>query len=110
MLIRYPAMSFRKPKSHRHAEDRDWHQWLAKNEASLKRAGLPPSVTMSAAHWNDFVQNGSFDWHPSDGFSFDQLSLEQMATLLAVLEEAPAIYQGPIIGWLSVRLGRPAAG
>jgi len=109
-------MSFRKPKSHRDAEDRAWRQWLAANEIALKRVGLPPGVTMSAAHWNDFLQNGMLDWHPesNDGFCFLQLSREQMEHLLAVLEAAletaPEFSEGLMIGWLRQRLGRPDPG
>jgi hypothetical protein len=113
IVIRYPAMSFRQPKSNRAAEDHAWREWLRANEPALKRAGLPPSVMMSAAHWYDFVQNGHLEWHQSDGFSFGELSSEQMAILLDVLElslKAAPEYTGPMIGWLRVRLSRPAAG
>ena len=109
-------MSFRKPKSNRDVEDRAWRRWLSENETELKLAGLPPNVTMSAPHWNDFLQNGSLDWHPEsyDGFSFDQLSREQMTILLAVLEaslsSSPEFASGSMIGWLRHRLSHPAAG
>lgn len=69
-------MSFRRSKSTRHAEHREWRRWLAPYESTLRDVGLPPGVTMSEAHWIDFVQNGYLERHPesNDGFMFDQLS------------------------------------
>jgi hypothetical protein len=106
-------MSFRQPKSHRHAEDRAWRAWLSRHRPALKAIGLPPSVTLSEDHWTDFLQNGCIEWrHPeaSDGFNFGQLSAEQMSSLLAVLEASPQYLSQPIVGWLRHRLDRVAAG
>ena len=105
-------MSFRQPKSHRHAEDRAWRTWLSRHEPALKAIGLPPSVTLSESHWTDFLANGELDWHPEshDGFFFSQLSPEQMSGLLAVLEASPEYASEPMAGWLRHRLGRAEAG
>ncbi|HEY2584435.1 MAG TPA: hypothetical protein VGI81_01575 [Tepidisphaeraceae bacterium] len=45
-----------------------------------------------------------------DGFTFDQLSPDQMLALLAVLEASPEYVGEPMTGWLRHRLGRAAAG
>ena len=105
-------MSFRKPKSHRHVDNRAWRTWLSRHEPALKAAGLPPSVMLSEDHWTDFLQNGSLDWHPGsdDGFVFSQLSAGQMSALLAVVEASPEYASQPMAGWLRHRLGRAAAG
>ena len=69
-------MSFRQPKSHRHAQERVWREWLSRHEPALKAIGLPPSVTLTEDHWTDFLQNGYLEWHPEsyDRFTFSQLS------------------------------------
>ena|SRR5688500_7611210 len=105
-------MSFRQPKSRRHADDRAWQAWLARHEAALKAIGLPPGVTLSEGHWTDFLQNGYLEWHPEswDGFYFARLSAAQMAGLLAVLEASPEYVGLPMAGWLRYRLGRGRAG
>jgi hypothetical protein len=105
------GVSFRRPKSNRHVEDRAWRAWFARHEAALKEAGLPPSVTMSEAHWVDFLQNGYLEWHPEscDGFTFDRLSSEQMGRLLRVLEVSPAYATAPMAGWIRVGWGARAA-
>lgn len=105
-------MSFRQPKSHRHADDRAWRAWLARHEPALRAAGLPPGVTLSEAHWLDFLENGSLDWHREDydGFQFDQLTADQMARLLAILEASPEYARKPMAGWLRHRLGGTDAG
>jgi hypothetical protein len=101
-------MSFRQPKSARDAKDRAWRQWLFRNEAKLKLVRLAPAVTMSEAHWVDFLQNGYLEWYPEshDGFTFDQLSTQQMAELLAVLDNSPDYSNEPMVGWLRHRLSR----
>ena len=105
-------MSFRQRKSNRDAELREWRAWLDANQSALHRAGLPPSVTMSPSHWDDFLQNGYLEWHPEsqDGFSLDRMADEQMAELLSVLEIAarthPKFAEGPMAGWVRVRLRR----
>jgi hypothetical protein len=101
-------MSFRQPKSHRHAQDHAWQQWYVRHVPALKALSLPPSVVLSESHWRDFLQNGYLEWHPEsrDGFAFDQLSIEQMAGLLEILEASPAYASEPMVGWLQVRLGR----
>ena len=101
-------MSFRRPKSNRHAEDRAWRDWLSRNNDRLKAVGLPSSVTLSQSHWYDFLQNGHPHWHPESdsGFEFSQLSAEQMRGLLALLEASPEYATQPMVGWLRIRLGR----
>ena len=101
-----PHMSFRQPKSHRHVDDRAWRAWLARHEAELKAAGLPPGVMLSHAHWIDFLQNGCLERHSDadDGFVFDQLSAEQMSRLLALLEASPDSLSQPMVHSLRQRL------
>jgi hypothetical protein len=101
-------MTFRQPKSHRHAEDRAWRAWLARHERALKAAGLPVGVVLSEEHWLDFLNNGTLDRHPdaADGFFFGQLSAEQMSRLLDVLDASPQYASSPMTGWLRHRLGR----
>jgi hypothetical protein len=105
-------MSFRQSKSHRHVDDRAWRAWLSHNAAALKAIGLPPEVTLSWAHWIDFLQNGYLEWHPESntGFAFDQLSAGQMRDLLTVLDASPEFAAEPMSGWLRHHLGGAAGG
>lgn len=100
-------MSFRKPKSYGAVDHREWSEWLAFHYTALKAIQLPPSLTLSKEHWKDFLQNGYLEWHPesNDGFEFDQLSLEQMAGLLGVLEKSPEFASEPMVSWLRNRVG-----
>lgn len=99
-------MAFRKPKSDRRAQNRAWQTWLSHYEAALRAIGLPPSVMLDEEHWTDFLQNGYLEWHPEsrDGFAFEQLSLDQMATLLAVLEASDEYASEPMVAWLRHRV------
>ena len=99
-------MSFRQPKSDRRAQDRAWQMWLSRHEPLLRAAGLPPSVVLDEEHWTDFLQNGYLEWHPEsrDGFVFEQLSIEQMSRLLAVLESSQEYASEPMVSWLRHRV------
>lgn len=103
-------MAFRQPKSRRDVADRQWRQWLAAHAAALTEAGLPPGVTLSESHWNDFLANGYMELHPEadDGFWFGDLTPRQMAALLAVLKSTPAYVGVAMAGWLQHRLGGEA--
>jgi hypothetical protein len=105
-------MSFRRPKSNRHAEDRAWREWLSRNDGRLKATGVPSSVTLSESHWHDFLQNGHLHWHPesNSGFAFTRLSAEQMRGLLALLAASPEYATAPLAGWLRVRLDHNPSG
>lgn len=96
-------MSFRQRK----VDDRAWREWLWRNAATLKAIDLPPELTLSSAHWIDFLQNGYLERHPESnaGFALDRLSVEQMRGLLAVLDASPEFAAEPISGWLRRRLG-----
>src|SRR5262245_29845823 len=100
-------MSFRRAKSHRHIELRQWEEWLGRHRAALNEAGLPAGVMLGEGHWIDFLQNGYLERHPeaADGFEFGHLSREQMERLLAVLEGSPEYVGQPMVGWLRHRLG-----
>lgn len=99
-------MSFRKPKSEEGNVHRAWDAWLATHASALKAINLPPSLTLSFDHWVDFLQNGHLEMHPeaSDGFSFEQLSREQMEGLLKILKATPEFAAEPLVGWLRQRL------
>jgi hypothetical protein len=101
-------MSFRQQKSEHHRDSRSWEAWLAKRARSLKAINLPPSVTLSRAHWVDFIQSGYFEMHPeaNDEFSFHQLSREQMSGLLKVLEASPEFASEPLVRWLRQRIAK----
>jgi hypothetical protein len=103
-------MSFRQPKSHRRLEERKWREWLSRNAAALKAINLRTELTLSPAHWIDFLQNGYLEWHPESnaGFVFDQLSADQMRGLLTVLDASPEFSAEPISGWLRHSLGSTA--
>jgi hypothetical protein len=104
-------MSFRRPKLNRPKEDRRWRDWLSQNAGALRAAGLPPEVTASADHWKDFLDNGHLHWHPESdaGFSFDQLTPDEMRRLLAVLDVSADFRGSALAGWLRHRLGRPGS-
>jgi hypothetical protein len=105
-------MSFRQSKSTRHCEGRSWREWLVRNEKLLRACGLPPELTLSRAHWEDFLENQYLEHYPESnaGFMFDDLSQEQMGRLLALLESCPEYVGRAMVSWLRVRLGRAAAG
>lgn len=105
-------MSFRQAKSHRHADDRAWREWLSLHGPALKALAIPPGLTLSEAHWIDFLQNGYLERHPDsyDGFTLDGLTVEQSRGLLAVLESSPAYVEQPMVEWLRYRLRDDAAG
>jgi hypothetical protein len=67
---------------------KQWDDWIAVNRPVLKSIGLPPEVCISAAHWEDFLENGHLHWHVKDstGFEFIQLNLGQQAALKRFLE------------------------
>ena len=100
-------MSFRRPKSDQHLNARAWHEWLSRNAASIRAIGLQPEVTLSCEHWSDFLQNGYLEQHPESwtGFTFHQLSREQMGGLLSLLDGSPEFAVQPMTGWLRGRLG-----
>lgn len=99
-------MSFRQPKSDRHARDRAWQSWLSRHQAALREVGLSPSVILSEDHWTDFLQNGYLERHPesNDGFAFDQMTPGQMLALLRVLEASPQYALSPLVRWLRHRV------
>lgn len=105
-------MSFRQPKSRKHAEDRSWREWLAKHEELLRACGLPPELTLTREHWEDFLEYQYLEHHPESnaGFTFDHLSAEQMRRLLVLLESSPEYAEWTMVSWLRVRLERAAAG
>jgi len=98
-------MSFRRKKDNRLAEQRKWREWLAANEAALLEAGLSNEVLISQDHWTDFLQNGYLEWHPesSSGFTFDQLTSEQMKKLLKVLQQSHDYPGEGMAGWIRTR-------
>jgi hypothetical protein len=100
-------MSFRRPKSDQHLEDRAWRDWLSRNATAIRTIGLPPEVTLSREHWWDFLQNGYLELHPESrtGFTFHQLSPERIRGLLLLLEGSPEFAVQPLAGWLRARLG-----
>jgi hypothetical protein len=101
-------VSFRHPKSDRHERDRAWREWLRRHDAGLRAVAMPPAVTLSEAHWTDFLHNGYLEWHPedNDGFTFDKLSVEQMRRLLTLLQASPEYSTAPMAGWIRMRMNQ----
>src|SRR5262245_14709653 len=79
-------MAFRQPKSDHRRESLEWRAWIDKNRVELLSIGLPAEVLLDKARWSDFLQNGHLHWHESSGFSFGQLSSNQLAALCRFLE------------------------
>lgn len=101
-------MSFRRPKSDQHVQDREWRDWLARNGPRLKALGFPPEVILSRDHWVDFLENGWLERFPESytGFTFDRLSTDQMRGLLQVLESSKEFNGSSMSGWIRHRLGK----
>jgi hypothetical protein len=100
-------MSFRQPKSSNQHNRDAWADWITGNRPQLHAIGLPPEVYLSAAHWEDFLENGCIEWHAEDsaGFSFEQLSPALAAALRRFLEQhyGAAARRPPLLNWLRVR-------
>lgn len=100
-------MSFRRAKSRGHEDREAWSEWLDRVRTQLRAIGLPPEVYLSAAHWNDFLQNGYLEWHPQDtaGFLFDHLSAASAGALRRFLEGQYGAEARcpPLLEWLRVR-------
>lgn len=84
-----------------------WSSWIDTNRHQLKRIGLPPEVSLSKLHWEDFLENGDLHYHVKDstGFSFNDLHPKAADALRRFLEDAygEVIPTPPLLGWLRVR-------
>jgi hypothetical protein len=100
-------MSFRRAKSRDHGKREVWAEWIARYRQDFQAIGLPPEVYLSAAHWQDFLENGYLEWHPQDsaGFVFDHLSPASAGALRRFLEGQyeEAHRCPPLLEWLRVR-------
>jgi len=100
-------MSFRRGKERGRERREAWAEWIARYRPELQAIGLPPEVSLSAAHWEDFLENGYLEWHPQDftGFTFDSLTPAAAGALRRSLERQ---YGGTdrspsLLEWLRVR-------
>src|SRR6266498_178096 len=66
---------------------RDWATFVERNGSVVEAAGLPLVVMKAINHWDDFLTHGYLDHHlDQTGFKVDQLSDEQYAALLQLVE------------------------
>lgn len=66
---------------------RDWSTFVVRNQGAIEAAGLPLAVTKSISHWDDFLMHGRLDYHHDPaGCAVDQLSDEQYAALVRLIE------------------------
>jgi hypothetical protein len=102
-------MSFRRPESDAHAHQRQWGEWIAAHRAELAAMGLPPEVYLDEARWDDFLQNGGLDWHEGTGWSFADLTTDEMRALRRFLNQhfANDSRCRHLIGFLAERLKNP---
>ena len=69
------------------AAARHWSTFVARNNRVIEAAGLPQAVTESIDHWDDLLMHGYLDHHDDPtGFTTEQLSDEQYAALLQLVE------------------------
>lgn len=79
-------MTFRRSPAQRRAES-SWADFVAANLARLQAAGIPQSATQSVARWDDLLMHGrSAHDGPPPPFSLDNLSADQYAVLVDVVE------------------------
>ncbi len=66
---------------------RNWSRFVDRNIRVIEAVGLPLLVTESISHWDDFLMHGYLDHHiDASGFTMDQLSDDQYAALLQLVE------------------------
>jgi hypothetical protein len=79
-------MGYRRSKEKIEAA-RNWATFVTHNRHVIEAAGLPLVVTESIHHWDDFLMHGYLDHHHDPaGFTVDQLSNEQYAALIQLVE------------------------
>ena len=79
-------MGYRRSKDRADAARR-WSTFVTRNRGVIDAAGLPELATQSIRHWDDLLMHGHLDHHSDPaGFSVEQLSEEQYAALLQLVE------------------------
>ena len=66
---------------------REWARFVAANRQRFEVAGLPALATLSLAHWDDLVTNGSFKYHHDPRqFTISRLAPERYAAFVDLVE------------------------
>jgi hypothetical protein len=104
-------MSFRQPKSTRRTDERSWQSWLARHDAPLRSARLPPEWTLTRKHWEYFLEHGYVDLDAMQARRawFGDLPPDQMRALLDLIESSEYA-DWTMASWLRVRLGQAQLG
>jgi hypothetical protein len=67
------------------AASREWLRFVERNAQTIAAAGLPSTVMANITDWDDVLVRGSLTHDPT-GFTIDQLTSDQYAALVGLVE------------------------